>query len=189
MINKRTGKPETPLEVCPGNINPLAVLNLLIGSKIAFFLNGECNGIAYEDIFKGTYYPAVSLYFNAGVELNFGPTFACPPKTDWEVCLLVFVSDKKYRPLCEVAGIEVEKWQKQEEQKEREKALVQELAKQAEAEKQPQIATGTSTEPTPATSVTEVIGATPKPSVVQTQAETQTSTDPITNSGRIFETS
>lgn len=49
------------------------------GSKISFYLNGKCQGVAYEDIFEGTYYPAVSLYKNAKVTVNFGPTFKSPP--------------------------------------------------------------------------------------------------------------
>jgi len=35
--------------------------------KIAFFKNGVCHGVAFKDIYKGMYYPAVSVYKNASV--------------------------------------------------------------------------------------------------------------------------
>ena len=64
-----------------------------------FFKNGVCQGVAYNDIYKGTYYPAVSIYKNASVNIfckrlwlnvlinfyfktqaliNFGPKFRFP---------------------------------------------------------------------------------------------------------------
>ncbi|XP_052776815.1 set1/Ash2 histone methyltransferase complex subunit ASH2-like [Mya arenaria] len=49
------------------------------GSKICFFLNGKFQGVAYEDLFEGTYYPAISLYKLAKVTVNFGPSFKCQP--------------------------------------------------------------------------------------------------------------
>lgn len=30
--------------------------------QISFYLNGKCQGVAYENIYEGTYYPAISLY-------------------------------------------------------------------------------------------------------------------------------
>ncbi|KAK2568275.1 Set1/Ash2 histone methyltransferase complex subunit ASH2 [Acropora cervicornis] len=36
-------------------------------------------GVAWQDIYEGTYYPAVSLYKNATITLNFGPDFQFPP--------------------------------------------------------------------------------------------------------------
>jgi len=51
-------------------------------SKILFFKNGISQGTAFEDIYKGYYYPAVSLYFNATVTVGFGPDFLFPPKTN-----------------------------------------------------------------------------------------------------------
>lgn len=48
-------------------------------SSIAFYLNGKNQGVAFEDIFEGTYYPAISIYKGAKVTVNFGPTFKCKP--------------------------------------------------------------------------------------------------------------
>ncbi|KAJ7380308.1 Set1/Ash2 histone methyltransferase complex subunit ASH2 [Desmophyllum pertusum] len=52
-------------------------------SQVKFYKNGVCQGVAWQDIYDGTYYPAVSLYKNATVTLNFGPDFQFPP-TDEE---------------------------------------------------------------------------------------------------------
>ncbi len=53
-------------------------LKPLKGSKIAFFKNGKCHGVAFSDIYAGTYYPAVSLYKSASATVNFGPSFKYP---------------------------------------------------------------------------------------------------------------
>lgn len=50
------------------------------GSQISFYKNGKSQGVAFENIFEGTYYPAASLYKNATVTFNFGPDFKYPPK-------------------------------------------------------------------------------------------------------------
>ncbi|XP_062515147.1 set1/Ash2 histone methyltransferase complex subunit ASH2-like [Corticium candelabrum] len=55
-------------------------LSPLTGSKIIFFKNGKSQGIAWEDIYDGSYYPAISLYKNASVLMNFGPEFLYPPE-------------------------------------------------------------------------------------------------------------
>lgn len=52
------------------------------GSQIKFYKNGVCQGVAWQDVYEGTYYPAVSLYKNATVTLNFGPDFKFPPKDE-----------------------------------------------------------------------------------------------------------
>lgn len=44
------------------------------GSKIIFFKNGEPQGEAFVDIYHGAYYPAISVFKNATVSVNFGPT-------------------------------------------------------------------------------------------------------------------
>ena len=41
-------------------------------SRIEFFVNGEGQGTAFEDIPQGIYYPAVSLYMGARVRVRFG---------------------------------------------------------------------------------------------------------------------
>ncbi|KAG0519741.1 hypothetical protein BDA96_08G012500 [Sorghum bicolor] len=50
------------------------------GSKICYFKNGVSQGLAFEDILGGRYYPAASLYTmpnkpNCVVKFNFGPNF------------------------------------------------------------------------------------------------------------------
>lgn len=54
------------------------------GSKIMFFKNGVCQGVAFSDIYGGSYYPALSLHKSATVSVNFGPNFKCRP-TDLNV--------------------------------------------------------------------------------------------------------
>ncbi|XP_035824098.1 set1/Ash2 histone methyltransferase complex subunit ASH2 isoform X2 [Aplysia californica] len=49
-------------------------------SKMMMYKNGKCVGVAFSDLFEGTYYPAISLYKNAMVTANFGPKFRYPPK-------------------------------------------------------------------------------------------------------------
>nr|CAG4640739.1 EOG090X03NS [Eulimnadia texana] len=58
-----------------------AIKNLkpLEESKIHFFKNGVHQGTAFANINTGTYYPAVSLYKNVTVSVNFGPNFKYPP--------------------------------------------------------------------------------------------------------------
>jgi Set1/Ash2 histone methyltransferase complex subunit ASH2 len=63
------------------------------GSKIVMYKNGICQGTAYTDIYKGVYYPSVSLYKGAVVTANFGPSFRYPP------------SDAKYKPMCDIVDI------------------------------------------------------------------------------------
>jgi len=63
---------------------------VLPGSKIVFFKNGQSQGIAFQDIFEGTYYPAASLYMGGTVKFNFGPTFKYPPSFECKpVCDVV----------------------------------------------------------------------------------------------------
>ncbi|KIH42832.1 SPRY domain protein [Ancylostoma duodenale] len=51
----------------------LKSLEPLHGSRIEFFKNGKPCGVAFTDIYKGFYHPAVSLFKNATVRCNFGP--------------------------------------------------------------------------------------------------------------------
>ncbi|XP_060524344.1 set1/Ash2 histone methyltransferase complex subunit ASH2 isoform X2 [Cylas formicarius] len=59
----------------------LKSLMTLPGSKVVNFKNGECQGVAFEDIYQGSYYPALSLHRNVTVSVNFGPNFKYPPST------------------------------------------------------------------------------------------------------------
>lgn len=53
-------------------------LNTVAGSKIIFFKNGKSQGVAFENINGGAYYPAISIYKNATISVNFGPSFKYP---------------------------------------------------------------------------------------------------------------
>uniref|UniRef100_A0A1I8B3V4 B30.2/SPRY domain-containing protein n=1 Tax=Meloidogyne hapla TaxID=6305 RepID=A0A1I8B3V4_MELHA len=55
-------------------------LQPLTNSKIEFFLNGQNCGVAFQNIFAGHYFPAVSLFHSARVRLNFGPNFRRIPE-------------------------------------------------------------------------------------------------------------
>ena len=55
-------------------------LRPLTGAKIHFFKNGVHQGIGFQDIYAGNYYPALSLFKNVTVSVNFGPNFKYPPK-------------------------------------------------------------------------------------------------------------
>ncbi|XP_065344376.1 set1/Ash2 histone methyltransferase complex subunit ASH2 [Cloeon dipterum] len=58
----------------------IKALKPLSGSKLVFFKNGVCQGVAYKDVYKGAYYPCISLFRNIIVQANFGPDFAFTPK-------------------------------------------------------------------------------------------------------------
>ncbi|KAF9592788.1 hypothetical protein IFM89_017358 [Coptis chinensis] len=55
------------------------------GSEISFFRNGIYQGVAFKDLYGGSYYPAASMYTlpdqpNCLVKFNFGPDFEYFPK-------------------------------------------------------------------------------------------------------------
>lgn len=93
---KKEEAPKTPSKVEEPKVLP--------GSSITFFKNGVSQGVAFKDIFegsiflveklkfKGTYYPAASLYMGGIVKFNFGPHFHFPPNLD---C----------KPVCEVIEV------------------------------------------------------------------------------------
>lgn len=60
-------------------VEALKALKPLSGSKIYFYKNGECQGLAFEDIYQGAYFPAVSMFKSTTVTVNFGPNFKHPP--------------------------------------------------------------------------------------------------------------
>ena len=61
---------------------PDAIRNLqpLPKSTIRFFKNGVLQGTGFQDIYSGSYFPALSLFKNVTVSVNFGPNFKFPPK-------------------------------------------------------------------------------------------------------------
>lgn len=61
----------------PPNLNDMKQLE---GSKISFYRNGIFIGVAFENVFNGSYYPSISLYKNCVVSANFGPVFKYPPE-------------------------------------------------------------------------------------------------------------
>nr|QDF21435.1 set1 Ash2 histone methyltransferase complex subunit ASH2 [Brachionus koreanus] len=72
-------------------------LKPLTGSSIEFYKNGVSQGIAFCDIFKGTYYPCISIYKNATAAVNFGPNFKFP--IDKENCKPI--SDLEFNSIVE----------------------------------------------------------------------------------------
>ncbi|XP_017849432.1 set1/Ash2 histone methyltransferase complex subunit ASH2 isoform X2 [Drosophila busckii] len=53
-------------------------MRILLGSRIEFFKNGLSKGVAFEEIYSGSYYPAISIHKGATVSVNFGPVFKYP---------------------------------------------------------------------------------------------------------------
>lgn len=47
-------------------------------SQIYFFKNGKCQGLAFENIYSGAYYPSISIHKGATVSLNFGSNVKYP---------------------------------------------------------------------------------------------------------------
>ena len=54
-------------------------LDINQGSKIYFFKNGKCLGLAYENIPQGFYFAGVSLYMKGKAKINLGKSFEYPP--------------------------------------------------------------------------------------------------------------
>ena len=62
----------------------------LEGSRVVFYKNGACQGVAYEHLVQDIYFPAGSLYTDASatgdaarpavIDFNFGPNFSCAPE-------------------------------------------------------------------------------------------------------------
>lgn len=69
-------------------------MSVLRDSEICYFLNGVCLGVAFKDLYLGRYYPAVSCYEDAEVQVNFGPEFVHPPPRSWK--------DLSVRAFCEL---------------------------------------------------------------------------------------
>uniref|UniRef100_A0A4W5MGY7 Set1/Ash2 histone methyltransferase complex subunit ASH2 n=1 Tax=Hucho hucho TaxID=62062 RepID=A0A4W5MGY7_9TELE len=65
-------------------------LKTVTPSRMLFYKNGVNLGLAYENLFEGLYFPAISLYRGCTVSVNFGPLFKYPPK------------DIKYQPMSDM---------------------------------------------------------------------------------------
>nr|SVE76294.1 EOG090X03NS [Daphnia longispina] len=55
-------------------------LKPLKGAKIDFYKNGIHQGTGFKDVYAGGYFPAISLFKNVTVSVNFGPNFKFAPK-------------------------------------------------------------------------------------------------------------
>jgi Set1/Ash2 histone methyltransferase complex subunit ASH2 len=62
----------------------LKSLRALPRSRILFFKNGECQGVAFENVYQGTYYPTISIHKSATVSVNFGPNFKHQPGPEYD---------------------------------------------------------------------------------------------------------
>lgn len=74
-------------------------LQTVPNSKIVFFKNGKSQGVAFENINGGAYYPALSIFKNATVSVNFGPNFKYPEIEDEYRCKGVGVVGVCARPI------------------------------------------------------------------------------------------
>ncbi|KAJ2820887.1 transcription factor, contains a PHD finger motif, partial [Coemansia furcata] len=61
----------------------LPPLPVLAGSELVYFKNGKCLGPAFQKLYLGKYYPAISSYMGGKTRINLGPTFKYPPPTTW----------------------------------------------------------------------------------------------------------
>ncbi|KAF8136800.1 hypothetical protein EV363DRAFT_1320567 [Boletus edulis] len=111
---KASGAKSLPERKGPGVETPvLRPLPELKGSHIAFFVNGECQSIAFRDFVPkegaprehkenpfddGTlgYYPFISLFNYARVRINPGPDFDFPPPSDIEGFLRSSSGEDRY---------------------------------------------------------------------------------------------
>ncbi|KAJ2707216.1 transcription factor, contains a PHD finger motif [Coemansia sp. IMI 203386] len=61
----------------------LPPLPVLSGSELVYFKNGKCLGPAFQKLYLGKYYPAISSYMGGKVKVNLGPEFKYPPPATW----------------------------------------------------------------------------------------------------------
>ncbi|KAJ2579486.1 transcription factor, contains a PHD finger motif, partial [Coemansia sp. RSA 1836] len=63
--------------------NELPPMPVLAGSELVYFKNGKCLGPAFQKLYLGKYYPAISSYMGGKAKVNLGPTFKYPPPSTW----------------------------------------------------------------------------------------------------------
>ncbi|KAE9400764.1 hypothetical protein BT96DRAFT_857039 [Gymnopus androsaceus JB14] len=137
-LPERSGASTSTVQNKNADLRPLPTLQ---GSRIAFFVNGQCQGDAFQDIYDflqlrqtdrkakekkryreglkeshkdnpfddGTlgYYPFISLFNDASVQINLGPDFDFPPPPDIETILddpnaiIPDTQTRTWRPICE----------------------------------------------------------------------------------------
>lgn len=72
--------------------NYLVKQEILAHGRISFAIDGMDFGLAFENIYHGKYYPAISLFNGGRAVLNIGPRFLHAPH------------DPSYRPVCDIAA-------------------------------------------------------------------------------------
>ncbi|KAJ2004326.1 transcription factor, contains a PHD finger motif [Coemansia thaxteri] len=75
--------------------NELPPMPVLAGSELVYFKNGKCLGPAFQKLYLGKYYPAISSYMGGKVKVNLGPTFKYPPPATWH-------KDMSVRPISDL---------------------------------------------------------------------------------------
>ncbi|KAJ2076988.1 transcription factor, contains a PHD finger motif, partial [Coemansia sp. S100] len=73
----------------------LPPLPVLAGSELVYFKNGKCLGPAFQKLYLGKYYPAISSYMGGKTRINLGPTFKYPPPPTWH-------KDMSVRPISDL---------------------------------------------------------------------------------------
>ncbi|KAJ2743035.1 transcription factor, contains a PHD finger motif [Coemansia sp. BCRC 34301] len=63
--------------------NELPPMPVLAGSELVYFKNGKCLGPAFQKLYLGKYYPAISSYMGGKTKINLGPIFKYPPPSIW----------------------------------------------------------------------------------------------------------
>ncbi|KAJ2907973.1 transcription factor, contains a PHD finger motif, partial [Coemansia aciculifera] len=63
--------------------NELPPMPVLAGSELVYFKNGKCLGPAFQKLYLGKYYPAISSYMGGKAKINLGPNFKYPPPSTW----------------------------------------------------------------------------------------------------------
>uniref|UniRef100_A0A3Q2TH87 Set1/Ash2 histone methyltransferase complex subunit ASH2 n=1 Tax=Fundulus heteroclitus TaxID=8078 RepID=A0A3Q2TH87_FUNHE len=89
-------------------------------SRMLFYKNGVNQGVAFENLFEGLYFPAISLYKSCTVSVNFGPHFKYPPKQikyqpmsdmGWGAVIEHTLADMLYHVETEVDGRRSPPWE------------------------------------------------------------------------------
>uniref|UniRef100_A0A3Q2EF61 Ash2 like, histone lysine methyltransferase complex subunit n=1 Tax=Cyprinodon variegatus TaxID=28743 RepID=A0A3Q2EF61_CYPVA len=89
-------------------------------SRMLFYKNGVNQGVAFENLFEGLYFPAISLYKSCTVSVNFGPHFKYPPKDvtyqpmsdmGWGAVIEHTLADTLYHVETEVDGRRSPPWE------------------------------------------------------------------------------
>ncbi|XP_061657453.1 set1/Ash2 histone methyltransferase complex subunit ASH2 isoform X2 [Syngnathoides biaculeatus] len=95
-------------------------LKVMSPSRMVFYKNGASQGVAFQNLFEGIYFPAISLYKSCTVSVNFGPHFKHPPKDapfqpmsdmGWGAVIEHTLADALYHVETEVDGRRSPPWE------------------------------------------------------------------------------